>query len=407
MSRAIVAALITAMSCAVTTTAVAQVPADSTVADTTTQVPQRDIGDVIAQLLGKDRVNTEATMRPRPGLAIVALPSIGYNPAFGAYIGIGASAGGWLGDPDRTRVSVFALNFTYSTSHQLSLQFKSDAWVPGNRWNFKGDWRYLDTSQPTYGLGPLSEQTGKYPMNFVMWRLYQTAYLRVGNNIYAGPGYHLNIHDQIEDERALAGESTPFTAYSGDVTRTMASGVSANILIDSRESPIYPTLGLHWNASFRAYSTGLGDDRNWQELWSDFRAYPRMPSGPEDVLAIWVTLWTTYGPAPYLDTPAIGWDTFTKSGRGYVQGRLRAPNQVYVECEYRKVLTKNGLLGATVFVNGTSSTLDSGTFSKFDPGIGLGLRIKFIKRTKTNLTVDYGWGQSASKGLYLGTQEYF
>src|SRR5436190_2001072 len=85
------------------------------------------------------------------------------------------TAGGWLGEPSLTKVSVFALNFTYSTSHQLTLQLKSDAWVPGNTWNFKGDWRYLDLAQSTYGLGPTVDQAGEYPMTFVMWRLYETA----------------------------------------------------------------------------------------------------------------------------------------------------------------------------------------------------------------------------------------
>jgi hypothetical protein len=370
--------------------------------------PQRDIGDVIARLLGRDTVRTEAALE-RPGLSIVALPSIGYNPAYGVYAGIGASAGGWLGDPAETRVSVFALNATYSTSKQLSIQFKSDAWVPGNKWNFKGDWRYLDTSQPTYGLGPTTEQVGKYPMNFVMWRLYETAYIRVGQNLYFGLGYHLNIHDEIVDERAEAGELTPFTVYSGGaVRRTFASGLSANVLIDSRDSPIYATRGLLWNATLRSYAGALGGDATWQELQSDFRAYPILPHGSRNVLAIWSTLWMTFGrSAPYLDLPAIGWDTYGKSGRGYVQGRLRAPNQVYTEAEYRAVLTRDGLLGAVAFVNAMASTQANEQFGKLDPGIGVGLRLKFVKRTRTNLTLDYGWGNSNSKGLYLGTQEVF
>ena len=41
-----------------------------------------------------------------------------------------------------------------------------------------------------------------------------------------------------------------------------------------------------------------------------------------------------------------------------------------------------------------------------DPGGGLGLRIKFVKRTRTNLTLDMGWGR-VSKGIYFGTQEVF
>jgi hypothetical protein len=370
-------------------------------------VPQRDIGDVLSDLLGKKKVQTEATIE-RPGLSIVALPSIGYNPAYGVYFGVGASAGGWLGDPQRTRVSVFALNATYSTSQQLSIQLKSDAWVPGNRWNFKGDFRYLDTSQPTYGLGPIDLQVGKYPMNFVMWRFYETAYLRMAGDIYAGVGYHVNLHEEIDDERATAGEPTPYTLYSlGYPSRSVASGVSWNVLIDSRDSPIYATKGVMWNASIRMYSKSLGGDADWQELVSDFRAYPILPRGSGDVLAIWNTLWMTFGQAAYLDLPAIGWDTYGKSGRAYVQGRIRAPNQVYTEAEYRKTLTRDGLWGAVAFVNMTSSTGPSGSFGRIDPGAGLGLRLKFVKRTRTNLTIDYGWGREGSTGLYLGTQEVF
>jgi len=65
------------------------------------------------------------------------------------------------------------------------------------------------------------------------------------------------------------------------------------------------------------------------------------------------------------------------------------------------------LLGAVAFVNLTVSTRSTGSFGRADPGAGIGLRLQFVKRTHTNLTLDYGWGNAASKGLYLGTQEMF
>jgi hypothetical protein len=115
----------------------------------------------------------------------------------------------------------------------------------------------------------------------------------------------------------------------------------------------------------------------------------------------------TFGHPPYLDLPSVGWDTYGKTARGYVQGRIRAPDQVYNEVEYRFPLTRDELFGGVVFVNATSSTGESGSFQPLDPAAGLGLRVKFIKRTRTNLTIDYGWGRHSSKGLYLGTQEMF
>jgi len=390
----------------------APAPSDSVVVRAVSSEPPmselRDIGDVLSKLFGNHKVKTEAELQPRPGLSIVALPSIGYNPAYGGYIGVGASAGGWFGDPAMTKVSVFALNATYSTQHQLTIQLKSDAWVPGNAWNFKGDFRYLDTSQPTYGLGPTGAQTGKFPMDFKMWRFYETVYRRTSGPVYVGLGYHLNQHMDILDHRAEGGEATPFTIYSrGNPATTTASGLSANVLIDSRDSPIFTRQGLFWNASLRFYSKGLSSNDDWQELLSDFRAYPVLPAGSRNVLAIWSSLWMTFGHAPYLDLPAIGWDTYGKSGRGYVQGRLRAANQIYEEAEYRFLLTHDELLGGVVFVNATASTLPAGNFGPLDPGAGFGLRIKFIKRTRTNLTIDIGWGNENSNGVYLGTQEVF
>ena len=368
----------------------------------------RDIGDLLAAIFGSTRVQTEAELRPRPGLSIVALPSIGYNPAYGAYFGVGAAAGGWLGDPERTNVSMFALNATYSTNQQLTIQLRSDAWVEGNKWNFKGDWRYLDTNQDTYGLGPTTVQTGRYPMDFTMWRFYEAVYRRVSGNVYVGLGYHLNVHEQVADERADAGEVTPYSIYEGGTpSQLVASGVSVNVLVDSRDSPIYTRRGIFWNASLRSYNKSVGSQEAWQELQSDLRFYPILPRGSRHVLAFWSTMWMTFGHAPYLDLPAIGWDTYGKSGRGYVQGRLRAQQQLYNEVEYRMVFTRNELFGGVVFLNATTGTLPSGALGPLDPGYGIGLRMKFVKRTRTNLTLDYGWGNENSSGLYLGTQELF
>src|SRR5262249_24941284 len=151
----------------------------------------------------------------------------------------------------------------------------SDFYLPDNRWVLKGDWRYLDTSQPTFGLGPAGPGRSAYPMDFVLCRLYQSVYKRIGqSSVYVGLGYHFDRYDKIHDHRAEAGESTPFTEYSGGApSRTQSSGISANILIDTRDNPINAARGLFWNASLRGYTTAIGSDANRQTLWSDFRSF--------------------------------------------------------------------------------------------------------------------------------------
>ena len=118
----------------------------------------------------------------------------------------------------------------------------------------------------------------------------------------------------------------------------------------------------------------------------------------------------TDGVAPYLDLPSIGADTYGRTGRGYEEGRFRGERLLYGEVEYRATLTKNGLLGMVAFANTTTvSSLLEGQriFDSFAPAGGVGLRVLFNKRAKTNLCVDYAFGEGGSRGLYLALQEAF
>jgi hypothetical protein len=126
------------------------------------------------------------------------------------------------------------------------------------------------------------------------------------------------------------------------------------------------------------------------------------------VLAIWSTVWLALGPAPYLDLPAIGWDTYGRSGRGYLQGNIRGTNQIYTEFEYRLRLSRNDMWGVVGFVNFMATTAPGdGAFGTLDPGGGIGLRMKFNKKTNTNLSVDAARGQDNQTRWFFGLQEVF
>jgi outer membrane protein assembly factor BamA len=383
------------------------VPADS-VSLPGTEVPRRDVMDIVRGVLGRE-VEQEP-IELRPGLSFSFLPSIGYNPAYGTYAGMSVAIGGWLGDPKTTTISSGSAGVTYSTTGQLSVQFKSDFFAPENKWDFKSDWRYLDTSQETFGLGPVEAGKSAYPMDFVMLRFFETAYRRIHQtSFYVGLGYHFNRYQDIVDERADQGEITPFIAYErGYPRKTTSSGFSANVLYESRDNPINATQGLYWNASFRVFDEGLGSDDNYQQFWSDLRVYPHIPKGGRNVLGFWSYMWLTFGHAPYLDLPSVGWDTYGRGGRGYVQGRIRGESQIYNEVEYRVPLTADELLGAVGFFGLMVTTAEGGSaFSRADPSGGVGLRLKFNKRTATNLTADLGWGRDQPARLFLGMQEAF
>ncbi len=46
-------------------------------------------------------------------------------------------------------------------------------------------------------------------------------------------------------------------------------------------------------------------------------------------------------------------------------------------------------------------------FDRWAPGIGVGVRLKVNKHSRTNLAFDIGFGERGNRGVYLGVQEAF
>jgi len=376
---------------------------------TQADVPQRDVFDLLDQYVFKKRVEPQVNIEPRTGLQWAILPTFSYNPVYGAAFGAMVSAAGRRGSTD-ARYSQLSISGNVSTTGQVQVQARGDVFSANEDFLFKVDFRYLDTERSTWGLGPVSTNQQEYPMSFLLNRVYTTVLRRISGPVYLGLGYHYDEFSDIVDDRAVQeGIATPFSIYSGGLpSTTRSSGASLNLLADTRDNVVNPARGYYLSWSFRDYLEAFGSDLSWQELWVEARVYPHVPKRSRNVLAFWLYGWMSFGPAPYLNLPSNGWDTYGRGARGYFAGRIRGENQIYVEAEYRHVLTRDGLWGLALFANITSTAQEeTGTFGSPDPGGGVGLRVKFNKHTDTNLTLDYGWGHDDSKGFFLGMTEVF
>ncbi|HKW12913.1 MAG TPA: hypothetical protein VJS69_00355, partial [Candidatus Krumholzibacteria bacterium] len=310
-------------------------------------VPQRDVFDVLRhEILRKPyRPPTQHS----PGLHWSILPTLSYNSVYGVAVGAMIAVAGQRGGPD-SHYSSAKLGANYSDRGQKQVYLRGDLFSKSEGWLFVPDLRWLDTDRKTWGLGSFDADQQKYPMSFVLSRIYATLYRRTVGQVYIGAGYRYEQFAKIKDERANQGEETPFTTYSGGaVAKTVAAGFSANLLVDTRDNEVTPTRGAYLSTSWRDYLKSAGSDTDWTELWAELRLYSRLPHTDRNVLGLWLYGWGTTDKPPYLDLPSSGWDTFGRGARGYVHGRIRGQDQLYGEVEYRRTLTANGLLGAVAF----------------------------------------------------------
>jgi outer membrane protein assembly factor BamA len=236
---------------------------------------------------------------------------------------------------------------------------------------------------------------------------------QVTKNTSIGLGYQFDYHWHISDFNTENGVASDMQVYDSvnrfSYLNSSSSGLSLNFLYDSRNNANNPREGIYFNVQFRANLKALAGSTNYNSMIVDFRKYFRLPTQWYLELACWGYLWVTLnGTPPYLDLPSTGWDMFNNTGRGYALGRFRGTNMIYGEAELRFGILRSGLLGGAVFANLESlSQWPSNNFGAFQPGVGLGIRIKLNKRTNTNSAIDYGFGTGGSRGFATNLNEVF
>jgi hypothetical protein len=376
----------------------------------------------------------EGARTPPPYVLLPAiLPAIGYNPAMGGLFGLTGTLGMYLGPPSTTTISSLQTVALYSTMAQLTIQLSTTILSSGNEWEAQGDWRFLLFNQKTYGLGtgPKAMSAPASDDDFNLIRLHETVLRNVWDDLYVGLGYRLDHYYAIQDKGMDLQGPTPAVgpnyayslAYGFDPNQYTVSGLNLAVLYDSRDSTLNPYRGFYGSANFTVSPTFLGSSQASTSLEAQFRAYvPMNVAVPRDVLAFWAYYrGITSGVAPYLSLPAIGWDQKNRSGRGYIQGRWRGTQMLYGEAEWRFRITNNGLLGGVLFANAVSfaspafqasgpgwsySSPKVGLLQYVRPAGGFGLRFMMNRDSRTNITLDFAFGES-SFGIWFNAGEYF
>lgn len=371
----------------------------------------------------------------------IPLPAVAVTPTTGLMLGVAPGAYWMMGPKENTSLSSALGTIIYTQKKQWLITAKANTFFKGDKFNMLTDMRFFINSQPTYGLGtgpqsakpvgtggvgftdnPYTPISSEQMMDYNYLRVHNTLMKRhEDSRFFYGLGYHLDYHYNIDD-KLLNLDTTPpiVTSHYGysilkgfDPKTYVLSGVSLNVLYDSRDNAVNPYSGRYAYANIRLNPQFLGSTKSSSLLWLEYRDYLHLSKArPRHLIGFWTFAWfQTSGTTPYMDLPGVGWDIFGRSGRAYTQGRFRGQDLIYSEFEYRApLLPKSDLLGAVAFINGTTASNRDAQIKLYnyvDIGYGVGLRVMVLKKNRANLSIDYAWGNYGAQGFYFGLNEVF
>jgi outer membrane protein assembly factor BamA len=313
----------------------------------------------------------------------------------------------YLGSPLSTNLStVYFIPYTNFIS-RLGFIITPNVWLSENKWNMTGDLRIIGFDLNTYGIGAGTSTLSQNQINYDYVRVYLNANRQVSGSFYMGLGYNLDDFYNVTEKWPHPYPSD-FDIYGiGTGKKTTSSGISFNLLWDNRKNSINPAEGFYSTLVFRVNPSWMGSDYQWTSLYFDNRRYFSFSDTRHEVLAIRAFYWGTYGDVPYLNLASTSLEPGARSGRGYVFARYIGKQMLYSEAEYRFDLAPNGLLGGVVFANAESfSEMATNRFAYLLPAIGTGIRVKFNRKSGTNVDFDFAAGKN-SLNWYINLGEYF
>lgn len=369
---------------------------DDIIADTTDQIDLIDIAKDNFRFSPK-----KIKRNSKKKIYFSLLPTSSTVPGAGKVLITSTKAGFYLGNRKRTNLS--EVNFSPYTNFKgrYAVTFASNLYTNKNLWNIQGETRFSFFPEYVYGNKQNNTANERLLINYKYVRFYQTVLKQIRPYILTGIGYNLDYHIDI---KTAAPDSLPLDKFSryehgtAPNSNSFSSGLTLNLLYDSRYNSINPLPGAYINLIYRLNPSFLGNTKPWKSIYLDVRKYKALEGQSRRLLAFWSYLWMALdNNVPYLDLPSIGAEPNQKSGRGIEINRYRGKNLFYLEGEYRSDITQNGLLGYVVFANlNMNSGPADNALSLPHPAIGTGLRVKFNKRSNTNIAVDFGLSSNYS-----------
>ncbi len=333
----------------------------------------------------------------------------GYTPELGGFI-----AGGGLMSFKTKRSdsliqrSSLPVTLAYSTTGAIVVTSILTSYWFKDKLRINGDFWYKDMPDNYWGVGYesafnnyQSDSTTAYKRHW--WWINPRFLYQVKKNYFAGINVDYNYTKGNDASMGVAIDST-YMEYND---KPLNSGVGVILRYDSRDIPVDAWDGMLIDIRATVYSKSLGGDNNYQVYQLDYRQFKTLFRVGQ-VLAWQVKTRIAEGNVPYGEMSQIG-TPFDL--RGYMWGRYRNNDMIYLLAEYRHAFLKNNgdlskhhtvawIAAGTIF---NTQTIKDYT-NRWLPNFGVGYRFEIQPRMSVRL--DFGIGRE-STGIYFNFNQAF
>lgn len=334
----------------------------------------------------------------KPPIKWVVAPVIAYSPETSWQFGVGGSLL-FPSSYDSTRTSLVEFALRYTLNNQVLSSPEYTIFSRGERFIHRGELTFKQFPQFYYGIGNNTPAENEELFSYTTFGVEHLTYRRMIRQLYAGLGFRYSSTYNIEliPDGLLDQEELDRAASYRSV------GVDFGLIYDNRNNAMSTTSGTLAEFRQRFHRKALGSDFDYAVGELDVRHYWQPFAHRQDIVAVQLYGYFSYGDTPFIELAALGGDMIM---RGYYEGRYRDNQLLAGQAEYRwHIWDKLGAVGFLGFGD-VADRLNDFSLPDLKPSLGAGLRYALIPEENLNIRVDFAVGR-ATNNFYINISEAF
>lgn len=354
---------------------------------------------IIAPVHGReDASKSEENKEKEKRNQLLVLPIVYYTPETKIAGGVGGIY--YLRsskDPLKGHPSTFFVDIITTQKKQFIIEITPDLYLDKGKFHLVGYLGFKKYIEKFYGIGSQTTDNMEEDYSYRSVKLKCSLRNRISPSFYGGVQYDFEHSKITEVEPGGILDAGDIVGSDGGTI----SGLGILLIQDNRDSIFFPARGTLLQLQASLFFRAIGSGYDFQKYNFDYRQYVTVFS--KHVLALQENVSITSGHIPFQWLSALGGPWVM---RGYIQGRFRDKNAIFLQMEYRVPLFWRLSTAGFVGFGDVADKLGKFKLDDFKVTGGLGIRYQVNRASGTNVRLDFGFAKG-SFGVYAMINEAF